>query len=48
VLMFIPLESSFSLAIKEEPNLYQLAWDKRVVFFRLTLFWICSVLWNQP
>lgn len=31
VLMFIPLESSFSLAIKEEPNLYQLAWDKRVV-----------------
>ena len=31
VLMFIPLESSFSLAIKEEPSLYQLAWDKRVV-----------------
>jgi DNA recombination protein RmuC len=31
VLMFIPLESSFALAIKEEPSLYQLAWDKRVV-----------------
>ncbi|TNE56087.1 MAG: DNA recombination protein RmuC [Bacteroidetes bacterium] len=31
VLMFIPLESSFALAIKEEPSLYQLAWEKRVV-----------------
>lgn len=31
VLMFIPLESSFALAIKEEPNLYQQAWEKRVV-----------------
>lgn len=31
VLMFIPLESSFALAIKEEPALYQLAWEKRVV-----------------
>lgn len=31
VLLFIPLESSFALAIKEEPSLYQMAWDKRVV-----------------
>lgn len=31
VLMFIPLESSFALAIKEEPGLYQQAWDKKVV-----------------
>ena len=31
VLMFIPLESSFALAIKEEPNIYQQAWEKRVV-----------------
>ena len=31
VLMFIPLESSFALAIREEPNLYQQAWEKRVV-----------------
>jgi DNA recombination protein RmuC len=29
--MFIPLESSFALAMKEEPTIYQLAWDKRVV-----------------
>lgn len=31
VLMFIPLESSFALAIREEPTLYQQAWEKRVV-----------------
>lgn len=31
VLMFIPLESSFALAVKEEPKLYQQAWEKRVV-----------------
>lgn len=31
VLMFIPLESSFALAIREEPGLYQQAWEKRVV-----------------
>ena len=31
VLMFIPLESSFALAIKEEPDIYQQAWDKKVV-----------------
>lgn len=31
VLLFIPLESSFALAIKEEPGLYQQAWDKKVV-----------------
>jgi DNA recombination protein RmuC len=31
VLLFIPLESSFALAMKEEPNLYQQAWDKKIV-----------------
>lgn len=31
VLMFIPLESSFALAMKEESNLYQQAWEKGVV-----------------
>lgn len=31
VLMFIPLESSFAMAMKEEPSLYQFAWEKRVV-----------------
>jgi DNA recombination protein RmuC len=31
VLMFIPLESSFALAVKEEPTIYQHAWQKRIV-----------------
>lgn len=31
VLLFIPVESSFSLAIKEEPDIYAKAWEKRVV-----------------
>jgi DNA recombination protein RmuC len=31
VLLFIPLESSFALAMKEEPALYQHAWDKKIV-----------------
>ena len=31
VLLFIPLESSFALAVKEEPGLYQQAWEKKVV-----------------
>ncbi len=31
VLLFMPIESSFALAMKEEPNLYQQAWEKKVV-----------------
>lgn len=31
VLMFIPLESSFALAVKEEPTIYQQAWQKRII-----------------
>jgi len=31
VLLFMPIESSFSLAMREEPTLYQLAWEKKVV-----------------
>ena len=31
VLLFMPVESSFALAMKEEPTLYQQAWEKRVV-----------------
>lgn len=31
VLMFMPIESAFSLAMKEEPLLYQQAWEKKVV-----------------
>jgi len=31
VLLFIPLESSFALAVKEEPGLYQMAMDKKII-----------------
>lgn len=31
VLLFIPMEASFALAIKEEPDIYTRAWEKRVV-----------------
>jgi len=31
VLMFIPLEGSFSAAMQLEPNLFGFAWDKRIV-----------------
>ncbi len=31
VLLFMPIESSFALAIKEEPNLYQEAWKRKIV-----------------
>lgn len=31
VLLFIPIESSFSLAIQGDPELYNFAWDKKVV-----------------
>jgi DNA recombination protein RmuC len=31
VLLFIPMEASFALAIKEEPDIYTRAWERRVV-----------------
>lgn len=51
VLMFIPLESSFALAIKEEPDLYQQAWDKKVVLVTpstlLATLKTVSSIWKQ-
>jgi len=31
VILFVPIESSFSLAIQGEPDLYNYAWDRKVV-----------------
>jgi DNA recombination protein RmuC len=31
VLLFIPMEASFALAVREEPDIYSRAWEKRVV-----------------
>jgi len=51
VLMFIPLESSFALAIKEEPDLYQMAWDKKIVLVTpstlLATLKTVSSIWKQ-
>lgn len=51
VLMFLPLESSFALAIKEEPDLYQMAWDKKVVLVTpstlLATLKTVSSIWKQ-
>ena len=30
-MLFIPIESSFSIAIQNDPDLYAYAWDKKVV-----------------
>lgn len=51
VLLFIPLESSFALAIREEPDLYQLAWDKKIVLVTpstlLATLKTVSSIWKQ-
>jgi len=31
VLMFLPLESAFSMAVQENPDLFSFAWDKQIV-----------------
>jgi DNA recombination protein RmuC len=31
VVLFLPIEAAFSIAVEAEPNLYQKAWDQRVV-----------------
>ncbi len=31
VMLFVPIESSFSVAIKEDKELFQFAWDKKIV-----------------
>jgi len=31
VLMFMPLESAFSLAIQNDPNLFNFAWERKIV-----------------
>lgn len=51
VLLFIPLESSFALAIREEPDLYQMAWDKKIVLVTpstlLATLKTVSSIWKQ-
>jgi DNA recombination protein RmuC len=51
VLMFIPIESSFSIAIREDAELFSYAWDNRIVIvspstLTATLMTISSI-WRQ-
>lgn len=51
VLMFVPVESSFSLAIKEDAQLFNLAWENKIVIVSpstliATLLTISSI-WRQ-
>ncbi|MEA1876388.1 MAG: DNA recombination protein RmuC [Bacteroidota bacterium] len=51
VLMFIPIEASFSVAVKEDPSLFNEAWEKHIVIVSpttllATLMTIASI-WKQ-
>ena len=51
VLLFIPIESSFSLALKYDDQLFNYAWDKKIVIVSPTTFLATlktvSSLWKQ-
>lgn len=51
VLMFIPIEASFSIAVKEDNAIFNLAWDNKIVIVSpstliATLMTVSSI-WNQ-
>ncbi|MCB1302673.1 MAG: DNA recombination protein RmuC [Leptospiraceae bacterium] len=51
VLMFMPIEASFSVAVAEDSSLFQYAWDKRIMIVTPTTLmatlWIISSIWRQ-
>jgi len=51
VLMFMPIEASFSLAVKEDVSIYNYAWDRKVVIVSpstlLATLKTISSLWKQ-
>jgi len=51
VLMFIPIESSFGLALKEDAELFGFAWDKKIVIVSPTTLYatlrLIATIWNQ-
>jgi len=51
VLMFIPIEATFSMAVNKDPELWSFAWDKRIVMVSpstlLAVLKTVSSLWNQ-
>ena len=51
VLLFMPLEPAFALALKAEPELFQYAWERKVVLTTPTTLmatlWIIANIWQQ-
>ncbi len=51
VLLFIPIESSFSAAIQEDMELFNFAWDRKIVIVSPTTLWATlrtiASLWKQ-
>jgi len=51
VLLFMPLEPAYALALQSEPGLFQYAWDRKVVVTTPTTLmatlWIISNIWQQ-
>ena len=51
VLLFMPLEPAYALALQAEPELFQYAWDRKVVLTTPTTLmatlWIIANIWQQ-
>lgn len=51
VMLFVPMEGAFSLAMQSEPELFSYAWDKRIVLVSpttlLATLRTVSSIWNQ-
>jgi DNA recombination protein RmuC len=51
VLLFMPLEPAYALALQTEPELFQYAWERRVVLTTPTTLmatlWIIANIWQQ-
>ena len=51
VLLFVPIESAYSLALQKDPSLFQQAYDKNIVFVTTTTLWstlrTVGTLWKQ-
>jgi len=51
VLLFMPLEPAYALALKAEPELFQYAWERKVVLTTPTTLmatlWIIANIWQQ-
>ena len=51
VIMFMPIEATFSVALAEDGSLFQYAWDKRIMIVTPTTLmatlWTISSMWRQ-